>query len=259
MKKRLFRLSSFFLASALGFFPGFSAEDENPATLAKIHGGAVVQLGAGDVKTATELAKTGRYIINLLDSDAKAITKAQTTFHKNSVYGVAAAETLADFSHLPYTENLINLVIAGPTAAKPKEIFRVLVPDGAIVVTNPGELNKVNLKDAGFLNIQEVPSPTNDKKNWLIAHKPWPSNMGHWTHPRHDSNGNAVSPDTAVGEPAAFDGSPVILGVKLREWSAMMDVIFTANPLLVTVSTAFVYGIVISHLRKTKWIRPILP
>lgn len=161
----------------------------------------MVQLGAADTSTAIALAKTGRYIINLLDADAKTITKAQSILHDNAVYGVAAAETLADFSHLPYSENLINLIIAESSPAKAKEIFRVLVPDGALVVTQPGALNEVNLKDAGFLNIQEVPDPSGGNGKWLIAHKPWPDNMGHWSHPRHDSNGNAVSPDTAVGEP----------------------------------------------------------
>ena len=201
MKIRLFCLSSLLIASAFCSLPLIAAEKENAATLAKIHGGAVVQLGASNTDTATKLGKTGRYIINLLDADSKVITKAQKTLHENDIYGVASAETLADFTHLPYTENLINLVIADTATDKAKEIFRVLVPDGALVVTDPGSLNKVNLKDAGFLNIQEVPSPTDENKNWLIAHKPWPDNMGHWTHPRHDSNGNAVSPDTAVGEP----------------------------------------------------------
>lgn len=201
MKNRFPPFLPLLITLVFSYLPAIAAEKENPATLAKIHGGAVVQLGAGDTATANELAKTGRYIIQLVDSDAAAINKAQATFHKNAVYGVAAAETLADFSHLPYTENFINLVIAASTDAQPKEIFRVLVPDGAIVVPHPGALNKVNLEDAGFTGIKEVPSPNEAGKNWIIAHKPWPDNMGHWTHPRHDSNGNAVSPDTAVGEP----------------------------------------------------------
>jgi outer membrane protein assembly factor BamB len=201
MKNRIASFLLLLLTSVFSHPPAIAAENETPATLARIHGGAVVQLGAGETTTASELAKTGRYIVHLLDSDAAAIENAQATFHKNAVYGVAAAETLADFSHLPYSENLINLVIVEATKTPPGEIFRVLVPDGAIVVTRPGPLNKVNLKDAGFTGIKEVPSPHDADQNWIIAHKPWPDNMGHWTHPRHDANGNAVSPDTAVGEP----------------------------------------------------------
>lgn len=204
MKKRLFNFPPLLLVLlTVGFcqLPASAAEKENPATLAKIHGGAVVQLGAAKTSDAIALAKTGRYVINLLDTKKDAIAKAQTALHQNNIYGVAAAETLPDYTHLPYSENLINLIIAGPVAADLGEIFRVLVPDGAIVVTDPGAINNDRLKKAGFLNIQEMTSPEDASKKWLVAHKPWPDNMGHWTHPRHDSNGNAVSPDTAVGEP----------------------------------------------------------
>ncbi len=177
------------------------AEKENPATLGKVHGGFVVQLGASEAGTASDLAKTGRYIIHLLDTDSNVIKKTQATLHRNQIYGVASAETVANYSHLPYTENLVNLIIAGPKTATAKEIFRVLVPDGAVVVTAPGSLNKAALEKAGFEFITEVPTPTDANGKWIIARKPWPESMGHWTHSRHDSNGNAVSPDTAVGEP----------------------------------------------------------
>ncbi len=181
--------------------PLIGAGEETPATLAEIHGGMVVQLGGSHTEFASELAGTGRYIVHLLDLDKDIIGKAQATLHKKQVYGVASAETLPDYSHLPYTENLINLVIAGPNTADAAEIFRVLVPEGAVVVTHPGSLNKANLESAGFEFVSEVPSLTDENDKWIVAHKPWPESMGHWTHSRHDANGNAVSPDTEVGEP----------------------------------------------------------
>ena len=179
-----------------------SAEKENPATLTKIHGGFVVQLGSSDADTASELAKTGRYIVHLLDTDAAAVQKVQAALHQVQIYGVASAETIPDFSHLPYTENLVNLlVVTRPKTAALKEIFRVLVPDGAVVFTRPASVNKEKLEKAGFEFVTEIPSPGDAKIKWFIAHKPWPKSMGHWTHARHDASGNAVSPDTAVGEP----------------------------------------------------------
>ncbi|MGY8643966.1 MAG: outer membrane protein assembly factor BamB family protein [Verrucomicrobiales bacterium] len=181
--------------------PLWGADAENPATLAKIHGGLVVQLGGPDAGMASELADTGRYIIHLLDTESGKVEKAQTALHAREVYGVASAETVADYSHLPYTENLINLIVAGADTATAEEIFRVLVPEGALVVTHPGSLNQKNLEKAGFEFVREVPSPVDESQQWIIARKPWPESMGHWTHSRHDANGNAVSPDTAVGEP----------------------------------------------------------
>ena len=198
------RSIALFAAFGVHFFcqnPSICAENENPASLAKIHGGLVVQLGASNAGTASELAETGRYVIHLLDTDAQAIGKARTSLRRDHLYGVASAESIPNFTHLPYTENLINLVIAGPDTARAREIFRVLAPQGAVVVTAKGSLDKEKLEKAGFEFITEVPDPKRADGKWLIAHKPWPDNMGHWTHPRHDSNGNAVSPDTAVGPP----------------------------------------------------------
>ena len=160
-----------------------------------------MQLGGPDAGMASELADTGRYIIHLLDTESGKVEKAQTALHAREVYGVASAETVADYSHLPYTENLINLIVAGADTATAEEIFRVLVPEGALVVTHPGSLNQKNLEKAGFEFVREVPSPVDESQQWIIARKPWPESMGHWTHSRHDANGNAVSPDTAVGEP----------------------------------------------------------
>jgi outer membrane protein assembly factor BamB len=177
------------------------ADAENPATLAKIQGGLVVQLGGPNAEMASELANTGRYIIHLLDTERGKIEKARTVLHERQVYGVASAETVADYSHLPYTENLINLIVAGANTATAEEIFRVLVPKGALVITHPGPLSQRNLEKAGFEFVRQVPSPVNASQKWIMAHKPWPDSMGHWTHTRHEANGNAVSPDTAVGEP----------------------------------------------------------
>ena len=181
--------------------PVIGADEESPATLAKIHGGLVVQLGAPDTEVATQLAGTGRYIIHVLDTGSEAIEKARENLHKQQVYGVASAETVSDYSHLPYTENLINLIVAGPNTATAEEIFRVLVPEGAVVVTDPGSMNQEVLEKAGFEFIEEVSSLVDGNQKWVVAHKPWPESMGHWTHSRHDADGNAVSPDTAVGEP----------------------------------------------------------
>ena len=177
------------------------ADAENPATLAKIQGGLVVQLGDPNAEMASELANTGRYIIHLLDTERGKIEKARTVLHERQVYGVASAETVADYSHLPYTENLINLIVAGANTATAEEIFRVLVPKGALVITHPGPLSQRNLEKAGFEFVRQVPSPVTASQKWIMARKPWPDSMGHWTHTRHEANGNAVSPDTAVGEP----------------------------------------------------------
>ncbi|MDF1813440.1 MAG: PQQ-binding-like beta-propeller repeat protein [Verrucomicrobiales bacterium] len=185
------RLSISFLIA----IPFLLRAENNPAELANVHGGAVVQIGAPDASVAGELAKTGRYIINVLGKDSAVISKIRTDLHQQNAYGVASAELWEDFTRLPYTENLINLVIVNESLSPPEEIFRIMTPNAEAVFTVPESVSNEELESIGFFNIRTL------ENSWVIAQKPWPESMGHWTHSRHDSNGNAVSPDTEVGEP----------------------------------------------------------
>ena len=169
-----------------------------PAEVARVHGGAVVILGAASPQMASDLARTGRYIVNVLDSDPRAVRSIREKLKKENLYGVASAETLPDFSHLPYTENLINLVIVDGSPVAPAEVYRILAPEGAVVLRR-SPIDRTDLESAGFRQCGEIPSGSGTP--WLVARKPWPESMGRWTHSRHAANGNAVSPDTAVGEP----------------------------------------------------------
>lgn len=169
-----------------------------PAEVARVHGGAVVMLGADSPQLVSDLARTGRYIVNVLDSDPQAVRSIREKLKKENLYGVASAEHWSDVSHLPYTENLINLVISANAPVIPDEILRILAPEGAVVLRD-ASVDLTDLEKAGFNQRSEIPSTTGTP--WLVARKPWPENMGRWTHSRHGANGNAVSPDTAVGEP----------------------------------------------------------
>ncbi len=173
----------------------FAAEAE----LAQVHGGLVVQVGASDTATAVSLARTGRYIVHLLGTDKKIVEQMRVELHQQNVYGIASAEQFDVNAELPYTENLVNLVIASGEKVSPKEVFRVLVPNGVVVATETSSLTKAQLEAAGFQAVKETESPGDAKQSWLVARKPWPENFGHWSHSRHDSNGNAVSFDTASG------------------------------------------------------------
>jgi len=158
-------------------------------------GGLVVQLG-GDAKLGGRLAVSGRYIIHYVDANPDAVAQARRELKAVNIYGLVSAETLADPLHLPYTENLVNAVtIQVPVKITLSEVFRVLVPQGALVVTAKTGLKMVDLKSAGFVDI------TKTKDDNLHARKPWPENMDTWSHPRHGASGNAVSRDTAVGPP----------------------------------------------------------
>ncbi len=171
-----------------------AAQQIDPVKTAGLHGGLVVQLGASDSQEAATLSLTGRYLIHLLDTDAKAIEAARSNLRENGHYGLAWAEQRKNTSRLPYEENLVNLIIARDYVVPVKELHRVLTPGGKVVVLKTGLLSEQSLRAGGFTDVSTAGSA-------VIATKKWPDEMDGWSHPRHAADGNAVSRDTLVGPP----------------------------------------------------------
>ena len=170
---------------------------ENPLVSVGVHGGLVVQIGAEEPETVVELSRTGRYIAHILEADPGTVDIVRNVLAREGTYGLASAETLIDPTLLPYTENVVNAVLIQSLGkVSLSEVFRILVPHGALVVSglNAGFGTK-ELLSAGFERISKR------EDGPLVARKPWPANMDSWSHPRHGANGNAVSGDTAVGPP----------------------------------------------------------
>lgn len=170
------------------------AATPDPAKLAELHGGLIVQLGAGDTDRAAELSLTGRYLVHVLDPDAKKTESAQQRLRRSGYYGLAWAERAVDVNRLPYAENVVNLVFVNDYTVPAHELMRVLTPGGSVVVRDGKLLSTEQLQAAGFRSIEESESS-------LVARKPWPLEMDVWSHPRHAADGNAVSLDTMVGPP----------------------------------------------------------
>jgi len=149
---------------------------------AGVTGGLCVLVDCRDTASVVALAKTGRYLIHVLESDAEAVESARRELHKAGLYGIASVERLDAGGKLPYTENLVNAVFLGEKAIGPArlaEINRVLRPQG--VVFTEGRLSAL--------------------PGWQDPRKPWPPQMDQWTHPRYAANGNAVSHDALVAPP----------------------------------------------------------
>jgi outer membrane protein assembly factor BamB len=188
------------LRLVIGLFPFFGLthflQADEPLTIANLHGGLVVQIGAADAQLAARLSETGRYLVHLLDLDPAIAVKARKSLRAKGNYGLAFAETLTDPSHLPYAENVVNAVILREPGRTPlAEAFRILTPKGFLLVSKDANLKATNLEAAGFVAVKRQDDGS------FLARKPWPENMDSWSHPRHAANGNAVSQDTAVGPP----------------------------------------------------------
>lgn len=165
----------------------------DPASLVGLRGGLVVQLGGSDSVTPAALSRTGRYVVQVVDTDARVVETARKRFHLGGRYGLVTAAHMPDLARLPYCENLVNLVIVRDFAVSAGEIWRVLVPGGTVVGAT-GRLDRAGLRAAGFESIAE-------RGGFLVARKGPCAEMDEWSHPRHDAGGNAVSSDTLVGPP----------------------------------------------------------
>jgi len=158
------------------------AQGDDPATLARkildqsgVQGGIVVHLGTGEGRLTAALRASDRYAVQGLEADPDQVARARDYLKGNGLYGPICVETFSGAT-LPYTDNLINLVVVQDAGRVPMaEVTRVLAPGGAACVLRDGE--------------------------WSVTRKPWPDNIDQWGHFLHDASNNAVAEDSVVGPP----------------------------------------------------------
>ncbi len=154
----------------------------NPAKDAKdilaqsrVTGGLIVHLGCGNGDLLAELGKDERFLVHGLDQDDARLKTARANIGTQN-YGRVSAERWVNPSQLPYSDNLVNLLViedAGKLAEE--EILRVLRPLGIALRRTDG--------------------------GWKATTKEWPEDIDEWTHFMHGPDGNAVSTDKRVGPP----------------------------------------------------------
>jgi len=160
---------------------------DNAAELVKesgVKGGLIVHLDSNAPSTDLEQAGTltaalrvnETYLVHGLIRDSDTVASARKSIQGRGSYGSVSVDVW-DGTTLPYADNLVNLIIAEDHASiTKKEILRALAPRGvALIKTADG---------------------------WRKTVKPWPSEMGEWTHSRQGGAGNnPVTSDTLVGTP----------------------------------------------------------
>ena len=159
-----------------------------------VTGGLCVQVGSDDLTVALELARTGRVLVEILDTDAAKVERARTQIHSTGLYGLISANRWASDKPLPYAENLANLVLIEEGQEVPlAEAVRVLRPAG-VVLAKGNQTPESVLKKAGLEDVQTVRAGG----DWTLGRKPWSAEMDQWSHSRHGPDGNAVSADKLV-------------------------------------------------------------
>ncbi len=166
-----------------------------------VPGGLAVCVGRGQFEFAKSLADTGQFLSQVLSRDANFVEQTRRQLVGSNVYGLLSVDLWRSPSRLPYTENLVNvLVLAGPDASQlsAAEVTRVLTPNGVVLTSGQHGPSLDSLKGAGLVPVRKV-----DVKGspFQVLRKPWPAGMDQWTHPRHSASGNAASNDQLVGPP----------------------------------------------------------
>jgi len=130
-----FRMLTQAFLAALLLGPASSSADEI-ADATGIKGGLVVHLGCGDGKRTAALLVNDKCLVHGLDQSAANVQTARDHIRSLGLYGKVSIDQF-DGKRLPYTDNLVNLVVAsGECRVASEEIARVLAPGGAALFLN---------------------------------------------------------------------------------------------------------------------------
>jgi outer membrane protein assembly factor BamB len=187
-----------------------AAEQGDAAALARkildssgTQGGIVVHLGCGDGRLTAALCAGDSYTVHGLDADAANVAAARGHVRSLGLYGPVSVERFAG-SVLPYTDNLINLVVVQDAGGvSMDEVMRVLAPEGSACVVRDGKCNSIK--------------------------KPRPKDIDDWSHFLHDATGNAVADDTVVGPPRDLQWIAPPLWLRSHETPSGIEASVTAG------------------------------
>lgn len=194
------------------------SDTETAATLIScsgLPGGMCAVIEDRDLSLTLALGTDERFVIQSLITCEEQVTQARQAIQASGCYGRVSAGRF-DGRQLPYTDNLINLVVVvdgaslGPGKLSLDEILRTLTPLGSayIRISNSeyGDVGDWNRQMAEslreFKNIQ-VESRVIDSP-WLKVTKQWPPEIDEWTHFLHAADGNPVARDSVVGPPQHY-------------------------------------------------------
>jgi outer membrane protein assembly factor BamB len=143
-----------------------------------IKGGFVVDLGCGAGQLTAALRTSDNIVVQGLETSSANVEKARAAIQSAGLYGPVSVN-LFDGKHLPYVDNLVNLIVVENRGQVPMaEIMRALAPLGVVCVKQGG--------------------------TWTKTVKPWPVDIDEWPQHLYGADNNAVAHDSVVGPPRHY-------------------------------------------------------
>ena len=184
--------------------------------------GLCLVLGESDGRLTAALAQASRLYVQSCTWDNRSVTAARETLVAAGVAGRAAC-AWSEAEHLPYADNLINLVACTAWGNKPatlEEVLRVLAPGGTALLgneANAGALSGLEekLKQAGVKEVKRL-----ERKGWLRFVKPIDPGFDTWTHHMGGADLSYVNDDKAAGpwEELRWIGDPKFGALNSSYW-----------------------------------------
>ncbi len=190
-------------------------------------GGFCAVVGTPDAELPLALAKQGTFVVHCLDRNESRCARIRKSVRARGVYGTVSAGTF-EGSRLPYTDNLINvLVLDGHSALRKQglsvaEMVRVLAPLGTAYVgaSSPSGARPAWAEDAPLVEAG---------RSWFRLRKPWPAGIDEWTHYLHASDGNPVARDRVVGPPRHYQWTSGPTWQRSHETDSSISTLVTAR------------------------------
>ncbi|MBL6764882.1 MAG: PQQ-binding-like beta-propeller repeat protein [Verrucomicrobiae bacterium] len=140
----------------------------------RFSGGIIVHLESRGSALSVDLAVGDNVLLHVLESEDSALTATRKVLFNSGAYGKSSAMRY-DGRHLPYADNLINMIVCERATTVPEtELLRVLRPLGTAHI------------------------------NGKVVVKPWPEDIDEWNHFLHGPDNNAVARDKRVNQPRSL-------------------------------------------------------
>lgn len=189
-------------------------------------GGVCAVVGATDASLALAIAKEGSFVVHCLAPDTKACDAMRKAIRAGGLYGAVSADVLSG-DRLPYTDNLVNVLVVNDKSRIPKEeLLRVLVPNGVAFTHH-----------SAFITLR----------------KPRPADIDEWTHYLHGPDGNAVANDRVVGPPRHYQWIADPRWLRCHETDSSISTLVTAQGRLFAIVDEAPIGLVGQHSLPDKW------